>query len=620
MQFFNQLKLYIPLTALELNTFHQPIMELKSLHFGIEIQFVVICSKIGYMNHTPILRRTRTYLPDDFVIQSWETLKNFFEELLNREINSLQSLKIWLTNRSELETAISEEMGWRYIRMTCYTDNEAYREAFNYMITEIEPQIAPISNKLDEKILNSAYKNELNYSGDKILLRALETNYKIFREENISIFTEIQTLQQQYGAICGAMSVVINGQEITLQQAGVLLQSVDRHEREVTYKTINERRLKDKPQLDELYTKLISLRQQIAKNAGFDNFRDYMFVALGRYDYNAQDCFDFHAAIALEVKPLLNDFASSRKATLQLNTLRPWDLAVDPENKPPLKPFIDGEDLLEKTIKCFNKLDPFLAECLVIMKNMKHLDLESRKGKAPGGYNYPLDEIGIPFIFMNAAGTLQDTITMLHEGGHAVHSILTKPLALNSYRSLTSEIAELASMSMELISMAHWDVFFTDAETLKRAKKSHLEHVIETLPWVATIDKFQHWVYENPQHNLAERTQAWNQVHSEFACDLVDWSGLQEFKDNVWQKQLHLYEVPFYYIEYGIAQLGAIAVWKNCQENPQEGLKKYLEALKLGYTVSIKEVYATAGVKFDFSIEHIQDLMKFVKAELDKLD
>lgn len=572
------------------------------------------------MNTAQIERRKRTYLPEDFIITTWDKIQAFYEELLHREISSLDSLKLWLTNRSELETAISEDMGWRYIKMTCYTDNEAYREAFNYVVTEIEPQIAPYSNKLDEKILNCTFKDQLSYSGDLILIRALETSYRIFREENIPLFTQIQTEQQQYGSICGAMSVEVNGKEITLQQAGVILQSVDRTERESTYKLVNNRRLKDKTVLDELYSKLIHLRQQIAINTGFDNFRDYMFVAMGRYDYTIQDCYNFHKAIALEVKPIMNQFAQQRKNSLELETLRPWDLAVDPENKPALKPFKNGDDLLEKTIECFRRLDPFLAECLITMKNMKHLDLESRKGKAPGGYNYPLDEIGIPFIFMNAAGTLQDTITMLHEGGHAVHSILTKPLAINTYRSLTSEIAELASMSMELISMAHWDVYFDNAEELKRAKKSHLEHAIETLPWVATIDKFQHWVYENPNHTLAERTITWNQIHSEFAIDLVDWTGLQEFKDNIWQKQLHLYEVPFYYIEYGIAQLGAIAVWKNCQENPREGLQKYIEALKLGYTVGIKEVYATAGVKFDFSIEYIKELMSFVKSELDKLD
>ena len=245
--------------------------------------------------------------------------------------------------------------------------------------------------------------------------------------------------------------------------------------------------------------------------------------------------------------------------------------------------------LYNKTIECFTRLDVALGEKMAIMKEMGHLDLESRKGKAPGGYNYPLSEIGVPFIFMNATSTMRDMITILHEGGHAIHSFVTRDLELTDFKHTPSEVAELASMSMELISMDHWDVYYDSEEDLRRAKKEHLEQIIETLPWVATIDKFQHWIYENPNHSIDERKAAWNGIFDDFSDTITDWKGLEENKNYLWQKQLHLYEVPFYYIEYGMAQLGAISVWKNIKENPKKGLDGYMNALKLGYTKSIPE-------------------------------
>jgi oligoendopeptidase F len=415
------------------------------------------------------------------------------------------------------------------------------------------------------------------------------------------------------------MTVDIDGKELTLQQASVLLMSTDRKLREDVYHKVTKRRLEDHKVLDELFSKLIGLRHQVALNAGFRNFRDYMFKSLGRFDYTPQDCFNFHEAIQHEVVPILDEFSKERKSALKVDALRPWDKAVDPEGRDALKPFTNGDELAEKTIEVFRKLDPFLGQCLAIMKEMGHLDLESRKGKAPGGYNYPLSEIGVPFIFMNATSTLRDLVTIMHEGGHAVHNFLTRDLELNDFKSTPSEVAELASMSMELISMDHWNVFFTDESELKRAKREHLEDLIETLPWVATIDRYQHWLYENPTHSLDERRQMWNTIFDQFADTVTDWSGLEKAKDYLWQKQLHLYEVPFYYIEYGMAQLGAIAVWRNYREDPAKGLQGYQNALKLGYMKSIPEIYKAANIRFDFSRGYIKELMDFVRTELDKI-
>ncbi|MFZ6013321.1 MAG: M3 family metallopeptidase, partial [Bacteroidota bacterium] len=305
-----------------------------------------------------------------------------------------------------------------------------------------------------------------------------------------------------------------------------------------------------------------------------------------------------------------------RKARLKVDVLRPWDKSVDPEGREALKPFTTGAELTEKTIKVFKNLDSYLGQCLWVMRAMGHLDLESRIGKAPGGYNYPLAEIGVPFIFMNATSTLRDMVTIMHEGGHAVHNFLTRDLELNDFKSTPSEVAELASMSMELISMDHWNEFFGNENDLNRAKREHLESLIETLPWVATIDKFQHWIYENPDHSPDDRRKQWNKIFDQFADSVTDWSELEAVKNYLWQKQLHLYEVPFYYIEYGMAQLGAIAVWRNYRKDPKRGLQGYQNALKLGYMKTIPEIYAAADIKFDFSREYIHELVSFVRKEL----
>lgn len=567
-----------------------------------------------------INRPKRTFLPEDFKVSDWNSLKPFFENLLSQELADLPSLRKWLSDRSELESVISEDMGWRYIKMTCYTDNEEYSKSYQDFVENIQPQIAPLADQLNKKMVASSFLAQLESEpGFKILIRNLMKDIELFREENIPLFTQINTDTQKYAQICGAMMVEINGRELTLQQASVILQSTDRAKREEAHCKISERRLKDKTELDDLFSKLIGLRHQVSKNAGFTNFRDYMFKSYGRFDYTPKDCFDFHDAIASEVLPILNDLSKERQEKLKVSSLRPWDKVVDPEGREPLKAFDSGKDLTEKSIECFHRLDPFLGQCLSIMKSMGHLDLESRKGKAPGGYNYPLAEIGVPFIFMNATSTMRDMTTIMHEGGHAVHNFLTKDLQLSDFKSPPMEVAELASMSMELISMDAWDIFFPNPEDLRRAKREQLEDIIETLPWVATIDQFQHWIYENSAHSQEDRKKNWNEVFARFADTITDWNGLEEGRDYAWQKQLHLYEVPFYYIEYGMAQLGAIALWRNYKLDKQKGLEGYMNALKLGNLTTIPEIYKAANIKFDFSRKYIKELMDFVKEEFAKI-
>ncbi|CAG5009702.1 hypothetical protein DYBT9275_04553 [Dyadobacter sp. CECT 9275] len=572
-------------------------------------------------NTTPAIptRSKRVFIGEEFDLRKWEDLQPLFENLKDREINSVDELKHWFSDRSELESYLSENFAWRYIRQTCDTANQGLINALQFFITEIQPKLAEYSNALDKKVVDSPFWTELKESGFEIVHRGMKRGIEIFREENIPLFTEAQTEERKYGAIAGAMTVTLDGEEITLQRAADRLQSTDRAVREEAWTAISNRRYEDHEKLDELLNKLVELRNKIGINAGFDNYRDYMFAAMGRFDYTPQDCFDFHASVKKAIVPLLNEMAAARKEALQVNPLRPWDTKVDPKGLAPLKPFETGEELLDKTIKCFSRLDPFLGDCLRIMKTMKHLDLESRKGKAPGGYNYPLDEIGVPFIFMNATSNLRDMITLLHEGGHAVHSLVTRDLALNAFKHTPSEVAELASMSMELITMDFWDEFFENEDDLKRAKIQHLESIVETLPWVATVDKFQHWMYENPTHTPTQRTDKWVEIYNEFTDNVIDWTGLEDKRKYLWQRQLHIYEVPFYYIEYGIAQLGAIGVWKNYRENPEKGLKGYLDALKLGYTTPITEIYQKANIPFDFSEKNITELIQFVHKELSEL-
>jgi oligoendopeptidase F len=557
----------------------------------------------------------RRFLPNKLKVSAWENISSYFEDLSNRNIQSKEDLENWLKDRSELEAFLSEDLAWRYVRMTCDTTNKDLEQAYLFFVEEIEPKIAPYTDVLNKKLLACEFLNQLDAQKYFIYLRGIKKEIEIYREENVALFAQIAAESQKYGAVVGSMSVELEGKTLTLQQAANYLKNPDRAKREEAFLKINQKRLEHAEELDALFDKLIQLRHQVAVNAGFSNYRDYMFAAMGRFDYTPEDCFNFHQAIQEEVLPLVKAFNQKRQQELG-HALKPWDLEVDTQNRAALEPFTSGADLLEKTVKCFRKVDEYFAWCIETMDNMKRLDLESRMGKAPGGYNYPMAETGVPFIFMNAASSTRDVETMVHEGGHAVHSFLSKDLELASFKSCPSEVAELASMSMELISYTGQDEFYPDPQDFKRAKEEHLEGIIKILPWIATIDKFQHWIYTHPNHTAKERKDYWIQLSNEFGTGLVEWDGYEMFRAYAWQKQLHLFEVPFYYIEYGMAQLGAISVWKNYLENPSKAVEQYKAALALGYTKTIGEIYETAGVKFDFSASYIKTLMQFIKTQL----
>ncbi|HRH56251.1 MAG TPA: M3 family oligoendopeptidase [Chitinophagales bacterium] len=562
-----------------------------------------------------ITRKDRKYLAENLAVHTWQDIESYYNELLNREIDSKENLLKWIADRSETDAVVDEEYRWRYIRQTCDTENETYTDAYEDFIQTIMPSWMTVTNQLNKKLSSSTFINELDQSRFFVYLRNLKTQLQIFREENIPLSQQTQLLAQEYGSTIGAMTIEHDGNEYTLPQAAVFLQNQDRSLRKIIFEKTNNRRYQDRDKLNKLFDELLKIRHQIAQNAGFKNFRDYMFAEMGRFDYDVTSCEQFHEAIKTEVIPLVKKIHQKRKQQLNVDKLFPYDLEVDAENLPALKPFSTQDELIEKSVTCLNKVDPFFAECISIMDNMHYLDLNSRKGKAPGGYNMTLPEIGVPFIFMNAAGTHRDLETMVHEAGHAVHSFLMRTLPYNFDQDISSESAELASMSMELMTFDGLDAFYNEADK-KRAIETHLEGIITMLPWIALIDKFQHWIYTNPTHTSEDRENKWLELSKELSSDEVDWSGYEDFRKALWHKQLHIFEVPFYYIEYGIAQLGALAVWRNYKQNKAKAIEDYKNALQLGYTKPIPEMYKTAGIEFNFSAEYVKELMDFLSKEL----
>lgn len=567
-----------------------------------------------------IQKMPRQFLPNDFTITDWSTLEPWFQKLLDRPLPSLADLEQWIRDYNELDAVVSEDVCWRQIKMTCDTENKELEAAFTFFMKEIQPRIQPYADKLNRKLVDCPLTEELDKNKYFTYLRNVKKSIALFREANIPLQAELNVMQQQFASISGKMTVEVEGKEYTMQQAARFLQNPDRSLRESVYRKVNERRLQDREALDKLYSDLVAKRHQVALNAGFKNYRDYKFAELGRFDYTPEQCFQFHKAVKEYVLPIVNSIYEKKKKKLGLETLRPWDLDANPAGEEPLHPFSTGQELLEKSIRCFDELDPFFGDCLRKMKEMGHLDLESRKGKAPGGYNCPLAESGAPFIFMNAAGQMDDVTTMVHEGGHAIHSFLAHQLEINAFKEYPMEIAEVASMSMELFSMDHWEAYFPKEEDRRRAREHQLERVITIFPWIATIDQFQHWVYENPTHTSEERRQKWEEIFNNFTVSAIDTSGLTHYRSWFWQKQLHLYEVPFYYIEYGIAQLGAIGMWKQYRENKDTGIRNYVSALQLGGTRTLPQLYQAAGIELNFSPEYIQSLMNFVEEELNKMD
>lgn len=564
--------------------------------------------------------KTRIYVPEDYKIDSWDSLKPYFERLLDQNPDSKEALERYLLAVNEIDAIVDEEVAWRYIHMTCDTQNEKNTSDYQYFVQEILPHVSIYSDKLNRKIMENPFVRALDLDYYKTFFRSLKNEISLFREENVHLSAEDQSLAQEYSGIMGKMVIEHEGKTLTLQQAVKFLESRDRFVRETVWKKIEACRELAWEEANNIFEKMLKIRTQIAVNAGFSSYTDYKYAVLERFDYNRQDCTTFHEAVEKQIRPLLIQFAEERKIKLGLESLRPWDMTVDIFGETPLRPFTDGNDLIEKSITVLKKLNPSLGEMIALMAQNGYMDVESRIGKAPGGYNYPLAESGIPFIFMNAAGSQSDVTTMLHESGHAVHSFITRDIKLNALKNTPSEVAEVASMAMELLTLEHYDTFYPNNQDKIRAQKEQIMRALTLFPWVAAVDVFQHWVYDNPEHTSAERLAEWTRIYKRFHGTEIDWSGLEAHQAQMWVRQLHIFEIPFYYIEYAFAQLGAIAIWRNHKLNPEKALNQYLNALHLGYTKTIPELYNAAGVSFHFSAEYVKELADFCKQEYDKLN
>ena len=560
----------------------------------------------------------RRFVPADADMGDWGQIEPLFSQLDDRPLETAEQLEQWLLDGSELSACIEEELTGRYVAMTCQTDDRVKEKAYLEFIERVQPRCKPRWHKLSQRYVASPARKALPESRYLVHDRSTVTAVELFRDENVPLQTEDSKLDQQHQKIAGAMTIEYDGKEQTLQQMARYQQETDRAVRQETWESVVDRRLVDRDALDDIFEKMIGLRTKIAANAGLDSFRDYQFKAYERFDYTPADCFAFHEAIEKVAAPAKRAIQEKRRETLGVDPLRPWDLAVDPHNRPPLRPFDGAPELTCKCSAIFRKVEPVLGDQFDDMVRAGWLDLESRKGKAPGGYQATFDEARHPFVFMNAVGLHRDVETLLHEGGHAFHALACRDEPLIAYRHCGMEMAEVASMGMELLASDYLDEFY-DGDDLKRARREQFEGIIDVFPWIATIDAFQHWLYTNPEHTRGQRTQQWLSLLERFG-GIEDWSGYEPARESLWQRQLHLYSVPFYYIEYGIAQIGALQLWQNARADKVNALRQYREALALGGSRPLPELWATAGLRFDFSEATLRPLIDAVLAELDTLD
>ena len=566
------------------------------------------------------VHRPRKLVPAEIDLGNWEVVAPLFDQLERdlQQCGSAKELEQWIDASGELTAALDEEGTRRYIAMTCHTDNDEAKDAHLHFVEHVEPQIKPRQFKLAKMFLEHPRRRELPKERYEVFDRDTALTVELFREENVPLETEEAKLGQQYQELSGSLTVKFRGEEKTLVQMGVHLEETNRTTREDAWRLVAARRLQEQDNFESQFDEMLQLREQLAANAGFDNYRDYMHRRMGRFDYSPDDCTKFHEAVDATIMPVVRAMQARRKEQLGVDTLRPWDLSVDPLNRAPLKPFDQVDQMIERTQKIFDRLDAELAQGFTTMRDLKLLDLDNRKGKAPGGYQSTLAEARLPFIFMNAVGVQRDVETMLHEAGHAFHALATREENVYSYRHAPMEFCEVASMAMELLGNDFLEEFYS-ANDANRARRTHLEGILNILAWIATVDAFQHWIYTHPGHSRAERSAQWVKLMERFGGD-VDWSGLETERENLWHRQLHIFLCPFYYIEYGIAQLGALQVWANSRHDGPQALADYKASLELGGSRPLPELFARAGCRFQFDAEIFKPLIERVEQELAQLN
>ncbi|PGZ55916.1 oligoendopeptidase F [Bacillus anthracis] len=547
-------------------------------------------------------------------------LENTLSALLNEVISSKLELENWLKKQSTFIWEIEEQLRSHYIAFQCNTDNKKIKDTFEYDQQYVRPLLKRYQNSFDTKYLESPFRMELDPNTYSLLEKKIKNAQTLFCEKNIDLEVKEDKLVTEYFEITGGLTALWNGEEKTITELQSYLQDPDRHIRKKAKTLISETFLSVEDKLQHILNELIVIRNQKAKNIQLHNYRDYMFKKHERFDYTPEDCYELAESIRKYVVPLIDKIYNKKKSELQVESLRPWDLKATAPNQKVLKPIEKASDLIEKSSHILHKLDHEFSALLERMHKNNCLDLESRKGKGPGGFCEYLPTSQLSFIFMNLNHTHYDVTTFLHEMGHSIHNDCMKQLELQKYLEIPSESAELASMTMELFSMEYWDTFYENKEEFIKAKLDFFKGIVKYLPQMLIVDQFQHWMYENPNHTAKERNEKYLELHNTYQSNIVNIEGYENWVATGWLPVLHIFEIPFYYIEYAIAQLGALQMYKQYKENPKQALENYKKALSLGSSKSLTEIYEAAGIRFDFSGEIIKELMLFVEEELELLE
>lgn len=549
----------------------------------------------------------------------WSTVQPHIDYLLQVELNA-SNVDAWLQQWSDLTAVLSETIAQVYREVSENTADAEAEKRFLVMVENTIPAATKAEQALRQKLL--AVGNYTPPPDTVMLLKRFRTEASLFREENIPLHTELMKLGNDYDKIIGAMTIDWEGTQETLPQALLHLREHDRAVRERAWRQVMDRYLADRAKLDELYLAMLARRRQVARNAGFTDFRAYQWQAMMRFDYTPADAFTFHAAIEEKVVPLARKLYARQAARLTLPVVRPWDVDVDPEGEP-LRPFDNVAELEEGGYRIFQRVDPELAAYFGLMRD-GYLDLASRPNKAPGGYCNGFPVSRRPYIFMNAVGTHDDVQTLLHEGGHAFHFMESaqQPLIWN-YNS-PMEFCEVASMAMELLGIPYLERSqggFYDAQDARRAYAEKLRGIVEFLPYMAVVDGFQHWVYtEAPEDvSAADLDAKWSQLWDRFMPS-IDYQGLQTQKETGWHRKGHIFGSPFYYIEYGLAEVGALQVWRNALRDQAQAVADYRSALAIGDTRPLPELFRAANVRFAFDSQTLGELMDLIETKLSELE
>ncbi|MBI4962807.1 MAG: M3 family oligoendopeptidase [Desulfomonile tiedjei] len=541
-------------------------------------------------------------LPNDAkaVMQwSWTEIEPYYDDLVGRSVTG-DTVSAFLRDWTRLSELIDEAYSRLMVATTVNTADQEAERRYHAFLDEVYPPVEQAEQKLRQKLLESGLTPE----GFRMPLSKMRWESEIFREANLTLLVQDHKLSTQYDKIMGGQTVQWNGREVTLVQLRPFFQSKDRSERERAWRLASQRQLQDREAVNALWQQFVELRVKLAANAGFSDYRSFRWKQLLRFDYSPSDCMEFHRAIEQAVVPAAARICEKRRRLLGVDTLRPWDMEVDPFGRGPLTPFRETSELPAKASAIFHKVAPPLGAYFDIMVNEGLLDLDNRKNKAPGGYCIEFTASKRPFIFMNAVGVHDDVQTLLHEAGHAFHAFERGPLPYYQQRQVAMEFAEVASMAMELLAAPYLSEqeggFYSPADAA-RARAEHLERGILFWPYMAVVDAFQHWVYENASEalNPSACDAQWRLVWERFV-PWIDWSGLEDQLVTGWQRKLHIHTVPFYYVEYGLAQLGATQIWSNALRDQTAAVASYRKALALGGTVPLPDLYEAAGARLAF--------------------